>query len=88
MVIKNCSSCKGYFRAFYCVLTSDFGGQSVRTSDWIIANTNQYGVYRVNYTQDNWNKLINQLKQNHSVSYRGTSTVDCSKEDGWSGCLF
>lgn len=73
---------------FCCVLTSDFAGQSVNTSDWIIANTNQYGVYRVNYTQDNWNRLINQLKRNHSVRQRDTPTVDIIKGDGWSGRHF
>ena len=46
---------------------SDFSDSSVKASDWVIANTNQYGVYRVNYTEENWKKLIDQLKQNHSV---------------------
>jgi hypothetical protein len=36
---------------------------------WVMANTGQYGVYRVNYTEQNWKAIINQLKANHTVSY-------------------
>jgi len=36
---------------------------------WVMANTGQYGVYRVNYTEQNWKAIINQLKTNHTVSY-------------------
>ncbi|XP_071788649.1 endoplasmic reticulum aminopeptidase 1-like [Asterias amurensis] len=33
---------------------------------WIKANMNQSGFYRVNYDVDNWNALINQLKEDHT----------------------
>ena len=36
---------------------------------WVMANTEQYGVYRVNYTEQNWKAIINQLKANHTVSF-------------------
>jgi hypothetical protein len=36
---------------------------------WVMANTGQYGVYRVNYTEQNWKAIINQLIANHTVSY-------------------
>lgn len=34
---------------------------------WVIANIEQYGVYRVNYTEQNWRAIISQLKSNHTV---------------------
>ncbi|KAL4227197.1 hypothetical protein ACF0H5_015170 [Mactra antiquata] len=37
------------------------------TDDWIIGNILQYGVYRVNYDEQNWANLIKQLKTNHKV---------------------
>lgn len=36
---------------------------------WVIANIGQYGVYRVNYTEQNWRAIINQLKTNHTVVF-------------------
>ncbi|XP_052090870.1 uncharacterized protein LOC127727793 [Mytilus californianus] len=34
---------------------------------WVMANIGQYGVYRVNYTDQNWRAIINQLKTNYTV---------------------
>ena len=36
-------------------------------NDWIIANIKHTGFYRVNYDQENWRLLINQLRENHSL---------------------
>ncbi len=36
------------------------------SNDWIIFNVNEFGFYRVNYDNQNWNLLINGLKQNSS----------------------
>ncbi|XP_070545825.1 aminopeptidase N-like isoform X2 [Ptychodera flava] len=36
-------------------------------NEWILANIDQYGYYRVNYEGDNWVKLIQQLNSDHSV---------------------
>uniref|UniRef100_A0A8C6WVT6 Aminopeptidase n=1 Tax=Neogobius melanostomus TaxID=47308 RepID=A0A8C6WVT6_9GOBI len=36
-------------------------------TDWVLANLNVVGYYRVNYDQSNWNKLLNALNTNHSV---------------------
>ncbi|XP_063436787.1 aminopeptidase N-like [Mytilus trossulus] len=36
-------------------------------NDWYIGNIRQYGFYRVNYPEDNWIKLIDQLKTDHKV---------------------
>ncbi|KAJ8311343.1 LOW QUALITY PROTEIN: hypothetical protein KUTeg_010698 [Tegillarca granosa] len=33
--------------------------------DWVIANVQQFGFYRVNYDAKNWKNLINQLKEDH-----------------------
>ena len=36
--------------------------------EWILGNVHQYGFYRVNYDPANWKALMNQLKQQHTVS--------------------
>ncbi|CAF3546049.1 unnamed protein product [Rotaria sp. Silwood1] len=35
-------------------------------NDWILFNINEFGFYRVNYDNQNWNLLISVLKQNRS----------------------
>ena len=35
---------------------------------WIIGNLDYMGFYRVNYDEDMWKKLIQQLKKDHTVS--------------------
>ncbi|XP_052085151.1 aminopeptidase N-like [Mytilus californianus] len=37
------------------------------SSDWYIGNLMQYGYYRVNYPEENWYNLINQLRTDHTV---------------------
>ncbi len=32
---------------------------------WVKANVNQSGYFRVNYSQELWDALLNQLKTNH-----------------------
>lgn len=46
--------------AFWISVTIDF-------DDFIIANTDAIGIYRVNYDSDMWNAIINKLK---SSSFR------------------
>ncbi|KAK5620749.1 hypothetical protein CRENBAI_019140 [Crenichthys baileyi] len=36
-------------------------------SDWVLANLDVVGYYRVNYDDSNWNKLLNALTTNHGV---------------------
>ncbi|XP_070560607.1 aminopeptidase N-like [Ptychodera flava] len=44
--------------------------------DWILANINHTGYYRVNYDDENWNKLINQLKTDHeSIPVRNRAAL-------------
>ncbi|XP_059338091.1 aminopeptidase N [Ammospiza nelsoni] len=35
--------------------------------DWLLLNLNVTGYFRVNYNQENWNQLVQQLDTNHSV---------------------
>ncbi|XP_053571986.1 aminopeptidase N [Bombina bombina] len=36
-------------------------------NDWVLANINVTGYYRVNYDDGNWNKLLQELQNNHEV---------------------
>ncbi|XP_052097491.1 aminopeptidase N-like isoform X1 [Mytilus californianus] len=40
---------------------------NISGNDWFIGNIKQYGFYRVNYPKDNWEKLIDQLKMDHTM---------------------
>ena len=35
-------------------------------AQWYKVNYKQYGFYRVNYDETNWNRLISQLKGDHT----------------------
>ena len=35
--------------------------------DFIIGNLDVFGFYRINYDEENWNKIINQLSLNKEV---------------------
>uniref|UniRef100_A0AAX7TII4 Aminopeptidase n=1 Tax=Astatotilapia calliptera TaxID=8154 RepID=A0AAX7TII4_ASTCA len=37
---------------------------------WVLANVNMVGYYRVNYDDDNWAKLLDVLQSNHQVRQR------------------
>ena len=39
----------------------------VPAGDWIIGNLKHAGFYRVNYDENNWNLLINQLNEDHNL---------------------
>ncbi|KAI5620955.1 aminopeptidase N, partial [Silurus asotus] len=39
----------------------------VTDDGWLLVNLNCNGYYRVNYDEQNWNRLINQLETNHEV---------------------
>lgn len=44
----------------------------VSGDNWVLANLNVVGYYRVNYDQGNWDRLLNALMTNHTVSFRAT----------------
>lgn len=37
-------------------------------TQFVLANMDTFGFYRVNYDESNWQKIINQLKVNKNVS--------------------
>ncbi|XP_077979572.1 aminopeptidase N-like [Glandiceps talaboti] len=39
----------------------------VEDNDWVLFNIDKWGFYRVNYDDDNWQKLATQLKTDHTV---------------------
>ncbi|XP_073706368.1 aminopeptidase N-like [Garra rufa] len=51
--------------------------------EWLLANINCIGFFRVNYDEENWNKLRMQLERDHYVSVNAIS-VACS--NGLSDC--
>ncbi|TRY88000.1 hypothetical protein DNTS_007026 [Danionella cerebrum] len=36
-------------------------------NEWVLVNLNMTGYYRVNYDTENWERLLNQLSENHQV---------------------
>lgn len=36
-------------------------------NEWVLVNLNITGYYRVNYDTENWERLLNQLTENHEV---------------------
>ncbi|OXB77582.1 UNVERIFIED_CONTAM: hypothetical protein H355_002891 [Colinus virginianus] len=40
---------------------------SVGSSSWLLLNLNVSGYFRVNYNQENWDQLLQQLSNNHQV---------------------
>lgn len=41
--------------------------EGMPTQEWVIFNNNQTGYYRVNYDQQNWDLIGDQLLRDHSV---------------------
>lgn len=40
------------------------------TTDWVLANNNVTGYYRVHYDEANWERLLAALSSNHEVRQR------------------
>lgn len=52
----------------FVVVTVRKPAYEVTDDGWLLVNINCSGYYRVNYDEQNWNRLINQLESNHKVS--------------------
>lgn len=53
---------------FWLLQPTDSNSQmSVTGNDWILANTNVSGYFRVNYDPENWDRLISLLSSNHKA---------------------
>ncbi|XP_070557705.1 aminopeptidase N-like [Ptychodera flava] len=52
--------------------------EGMNDQDWIFFNIDKWGFYRVNYDDDNWQKLANQFKIDHTVitGKSRASTID------------
>ncbi|XP_070557699.1 aminopeptidase N-like isoform X2 [Ptychodera flava] len=63
-------------------VTGELDLSMASASDWVVVNLNQVGFYRVNYDDENWNRLAEQLKTDHDVIPAQTRTAlmdDCFK---------
>lgn len=49
----------------------------VSGDEWVLANTNVSGYFRVNYDHDNWNRLLSLLSTNHKVSQTYSPAESC-----------
>ncbi|CAL9697081.1 unnamed protein product [Knipowitschia caucasica] len=47
--------------------TENVADMKTTESEWLLANINVEGYYRVNYDQSNWDKLLHALNTNHQV---------------------
>ncbi|XP_054588556.2 aminopeptidase Ey [Nothobranchius furzeri] len=47
--------------------TDTHSSMRVSGEEWVLANTNVSGFFRVNYDLDNWGRLLSQLNTNHQV---------------------
>lgn len=52
------------------VLSGTNNQMRVFGKEWVLANTNVSGYYRVNYDLDNWDRLLTLLDSNHRVSHK------------------
>ena len=43
--------------------------------EWVLANIDVTGYYRVHYDRGNWDKLIDQLWVDHKVGHRGGELI-------------
>lgn len=54
----------------------------VSKNEWVLANLNVSGYFRVNYDLGNWDRLLSQLDSNHEVlhkNYEKEQSQKCKK---------
>lgn len=59
---------------YFCHHSFKFGADvhslmRVSGEDWVLANINVSGYFRVNYDLDNWDRLLSLLNTDHRVSH-------------------
>lgn len=59
---------------YFCYRSFKFGPDvhslmRVSGEDWVLANINVSGYFRVNYDLDNWDRLLSLLNTDHQVSH-------------------
>ncbi|XP_064191655.1 aminopeptidase N-like [Anguilla rostrata] len=47
--------------------TDSYSPLAATGNEWVLANVNVTGYYRVNYDSDNWERLLNQLNSDHQL---------------------
>ncbi|KAK2867021.1 hypothetical protein Q8A67_025138 [Cirrhinus molitorella] len=53
---------------YWLIEKTDFHSDMKTTgNEWVLVNLNITGYYRVNYDTENWERLLNQLTENHEV---------------------
>lgn len=53
----------------FCIRTGTGSEIGLGANDWLVANINMKGFYRVNYDSNNWERLLNKLITNHQVQH-------------------
>lgn len=52
----------------FCFVSAEiFESMKAPGDEWVLANHNVVGYYRVNYDQSNWDKLLKTLSTDHKV---------------------
>lgn len=52
---------------FLLFILTEMAEEIKSTDEWLVANINMTGFYRVNYDSDNWDRLLATLNTNHEV---------------------
>jgi len=58
---------KMYTNFFISIQTVTRTDMILPDTDWLVANINMKGFYRVNYDSRNWERLLDQLSSRHEV---------------------
>lgn len=51
----------------FLFIQTDTNTAMVSADEWLVANINMTGFYRVNYDSGNWDRLLATLNANHQV---------------------
>lgn len=57
----------GYFSISFTTATNK--DMILGANDWLVANINMKGFYRVNYDSQNWERLLAKLSSQHQVRH-------------------